>query len=84
MKVTIEVQEKSSYFAVLNKWASVSRTLNEAQRLLQLMEDSGLFGDEADSLARNLDELNDLEPALNWLHQTVRSEIWNEIRKVIR
>lgn len=79
MKVTIDIPDM--YIPILSKWASVSRTLKNANHIcnefLLLTKDKHLK-DKA-FIAR--DELDLITQALDNLHQTVRNEIWNQQRK---
>ena len=71
--VTITIHEP--YLAVLEKWASVSRTLNTATNACN---DAGKQLSEADKETYWFcrDELERLTPALNHLHQQVRDQLW--------
>lgn len=71
MKVTITVSDH--YVSVLRKWASVSRTLNEAKRLILTVDPDS---EEGDSREACYQELVDLEPSLNALHMAFRSAVW--------
>lgn len=77
MKIEIELSDDDVAF--LSKWASVSRTLNSARvgldRLLDFVDDSTTSADRVNIC---LEELEQLEPWLNRLHQTVRNEIWKQ------
>lgn len=86
MKMTIEVPD--SFIPVLGKWASVSRTLSESRRLLSdlddLLEDKGITRPENmdfEVVHHNMEELKDLCMALDALHQSARSEIWEAERR---
>ena len=77
MKITIELDE--SYAKILSQWASVSRTLNTAKQMCNHIVDN----DDLDSTLREKAnwcqlELDCIEPALNYLHQLVRQEIWKQ------
>lgn len=78
MKITIEIG--APYLKVLSGWASVSRTLKTAQYLA-----SEHFDDESEAMAdkakMNYEELKDLEPALDYLHKLVQTQIWEKQRK---
>ena len=79
-----------AYTRVLGKWASVSRTLNEAARLLEEAEtDMTAIADMApqtreqarervDALQACVAELRAVGPALNHLHQSARSRLWEQ------
>ncbi len=74
MKVIIEIPDMD--VKILSQWASVSRTLNEAKRHCGY---SAISNDDEHARYRAdvcEDELNEIEPALNRLHQSVRNEIW--------
>ena len=74
MKITIEVADQD--VALITHWASVSRTLNLSKELILNIP---LFDDDRTEMANlNLSELEDLEPVLNRLHQTVREAIWKQ------
>ena len=75
MKITIDIPDM--YVERLSKWASVSRTLNEAKDILESVECR--VGDDdctADRVQACHNELRDITPALNELHQVARNMIW--------
>jgi hypothetical protein len=78
VKVTIEIS--TAYLNTISKWASVSRTLNEAKRLIDayalnhLMDDS----DEQEKAMNCLEELKMVEPMLDQLHRATREALWYE------
>jgi hypothetical protein len=77
MKVTIDIPDM--YVKTLAKWASVSRTLKAANHIceeyISITED-GIWKDRAFTVS---DELDDLIPALDILHRTVRDELWKQL-----
>ncbi len=76
MKLTIDIPDV--YIPMLRKWASVSRTLMEASKLLEGSEGVHTYQDRVGDC---LGELDDLTTPLDVLHQTVRSAIWEEDKK---
>ena len=71
--------DNETYLAMLGRWASVSRTLHESERLLEgFLSSDPKDKPEAWEVINNVEELTSLEPAINALHQTVRMEIWKE------
>jgi hypothetical protein len=74
MKITIELSDRD--VEVLKKWASVSRTLNNASyccdELLDLTEDGRLV----DRAHLCIEELEEIGPVLDRLHYIVRDQIW--------
>jgi hypothetical protein len=86
MKFTIDIPD--SFIPVLGKWASVSRTLSESKRLLNGMDDL-LTDNEAirpdnldfEVVNHNMEELEAICMALDALHQSARSEIWEAERR---
>lgn len=82
MKVLIEVNEP--YLELLKRWASVSRTMKQATDLLSqavCAEGATLDVEEFNAC---ISELEALEPALNSLHQTTRSELWRREVRYLR
>lgn len=86
MIVTIDISE--NYIEVLSKWASVSRTLGESKKLLEdyydLYNDEwGFSGDKSkqEEINHNIGELEQITPALDHIHNAVRSQIWKQIEK---
>ena len=77
MIVTIDVPD--CYVRMLSEWASVSRTLNLARHYLEngRLLDDPIEAQVADILA---EELHMIEPALNALHQVVRTALWKTKR----
>lgn len=73
MQVTIEVSEADA--KLICGFASISRTLNEAHRLM-LNCTVDVEEHVADDLTACADEVEHLEPMLNRLHQAVREVIW--------
>jgi hypothetical protein len=71
--VIIDISE-CPYVKRLRHWASVSRSLNLAHRVLDEFAD-GYEGSLPDDVDTTLTELKDLEPALDWLHQAFRNEL---------
>jgi hypothetical protein len=77
MKLTIDIPDQ--YVKILSKWASVARTLHESERIInECLPPSILSEVKEDQISNNLEELNDIIPALDNLHSTVRSAIWEE------
>ena len=78
MKVTIEID--APYLKKLSGWASVSRTLNTAKYLASehMDSESKVLADKA---RMNVEELNDIGPALDYLHKLVQTQIWEQQRK---
>ncbi len=77
MIVTVEIPE--NYAKVLSEWASVSRTLRTAEEGCEEARDKG---DErlTDKFQHCAQELEALIPALDFLHQAVRNELWKSQR----
>lgn len=73
MKITIELGD--NYIPTLKKWASVSRTLNEARRLLEEYSELNTDPNVDDQIDANYDELGEIEPGLNHLHQALREAL---------
>ncbi len=71
MKVTIDIPD--NYIPLLRRWASVSRTLMEAGKLLEDSEGPSTYQDRVNDC---VEELDDLTTPLDVLYQTVRSAIW--------
>jgi seryl-tRNA synthetase len=81
MKVVVEIGD--NYIELISKWASVSRTLNESKRLVGTLLDHAKDSPappDIEPVNSNLDELTDIEPFLNHIHQQVRTAIW-EIKR---
>ena len=74
MKITIELDE--SYIQILAEWVSVSTTLNTAKKACAYINTENLTVQE--KFLQCEKELNAIEPALNYLHQLVRQEIWKQ------
>jgi hypothetical protein len=76
MKITIDLPDM--YVKTLSKWASVSRTLKNANRIceeyISIAEDGNLI-DKA-HIAK--DELDIITQPLDLLHRLVRDELWRE------
>lgn len=82
MRITVDVPDM--YVEMLAKWASVSRTLKASHRLLhEFLSTVELVSDgTTDEVTTNCDELRDITPALDALHQVVRSALWVERRRL--
>jgi hypothetical protein len=74
MEVTVEIPDV--YVQRLARWASLSRTLCEAQRLLEqfIPEDAAL----EDEVQACIQELKDITPAIDALHKAVQPIIWKQ------
>ena len=69
MQVTININD--NYVEPIKHWASVSRTLNQARRLLgELIPE--VDTETGTSLQECMEELSDIEPFLNHIHQAIR------------
>ena len=75
-KFTVEFNLMDDQFALLGKWASVSRTLKEAMRIMEEVNTDSLSKDENECIDACYSELKDIEPALSTLHAQVREVIW--------
>lgn len=73
----IEIDINDPYIDVIRKWASVSRTLNQAKKACRVAAD---HSDETDAekFIWCLNELRQIEPAIDALHQTAQSAIWEQ------
>lgn len=74
MKLTIEISE--NHAAVLSRWASVGRTLDNAERMAQLVQEISDVPADQDDAQMLIDELAELKVPLDSLHQAIRSQIW--------
>ena len=83
MELIIDIGE-GQYLTTLTKWASVSRTLNESTRLLHeylfSLDEDPEFETLISQINSNLEELESMGPALNYLHQLVRNQIWEKVQ----
>jgi len=77
MKITLDIPD--SDIEALNNWASVSRTLNTAKRMCEVV----CFEAENKSIQEEANhcylELKTIEPLLDRLHREVRNQRWNNI-----
>jgi hypothetical protein len=74
--VTIEISEQ--YIKCLLHYASVSRTLKQAVKLLETTNDFATLPDATvDDIDHCLGELNELTPALDHLHTITRTALRN-------
>lgn len=68
-----------SHERMLSQWASVQRTITEARRLLlNCTENEDVT---TDAIHACVDELGDIGPALDCLHQLVRNQLWAQQKK---
>ena len=83
MKVEVTIELNDSEMKVLSDWASVSRTLNFSKTLLTkcILEHQTETVGTLDGLNMNLDELEQIEPILNSIHNQIRGQVW-EINRV--
>jgi hypothetical protein len=66
-----------SHVKLLSKWASVQRTVTQARHLLLECATRHQQSDMTlDDINACVDELSDIGPALDALHQLVRSQLW--------
>ena len=77
MKVTIDLSECPHVTSYI-KWCSVSRTMKNAGIAIEELLPEGKVPDNA-GIA--MEELEILGPAMDWLHQAVRNEIWVLLNK---
>lgn len=75
--VKIEIEISEQYVKILSKWASVSRTLNEAKSLLSNFSELTKDIELSERIDICFSELETIEPALNNLHQMARMKLWN-------
>jgi hypothetical protein len=73
MKIEIEIPDL--YVEPITRWASISRTLTTAARLIDC------FVPPSEDDFDTAQELRDIEPAINALHQATRDALWQQVRK---
>ena len=71
--IVIDVRE-CPHLSLLSHWCSVSRTLNLAEDLLTDVISKS--PEHFDRLNTAIDELQQLTPALDWLHHAFREQLW--------
>ena len=70
MRVVIDIPDMD--LRTLARWASVSRTMKEAIRLI---ENNTI--DDTERAIMCQEEMEQLEPVLDRLHRVVRNELWS-------
>ena len=71
MKIEIEIED-TRHLVTLSRWASVQRTINHVLQVLETPEDELEDGDWFQAV----EELREIGPALDRLHQAARSTMW--------
>ncbi len=78
VKFAVEIELNESESKILSNWASVSRTLNFSKKLLTkcIIDHQTETVGPLDDLNMNLEELEQIEPVLNSIHNQIRGAIW--------
>ena len=77
MPKTITITIHEPYLKVLEKWASVGRTLNTARQACEDIDNDSLTESELEKYSHCVNELEELTPALEHLLYQTQQQLWH-------